>query len=157
MRIMSLIALAALASCSEKNDISVSDITAELVSCNGQSTPEAMAFYLDMNVRNEADEPLEVTRFTLSTSDGEVVVSGSQAATPTISVAPSASADLSCKDGFTLARFPGEAAETPIRVQIDYRIGGDEGTLIVPATLRSTIAWDNCDTFLGNPVMCHAK
>jgi len=157
MKVMPLIAFACLASCSEKNDVSVSDITAELVSCNGQSTPETMALYLDMNVRNEADEPLEVTRVTLATNAGEVVVSGSQAASPTITVAPSMSEDIACKDGFTLARFPGEGAETPIRVQIDYRVGGDEGTLVVPATLRSTIAWDNCDTFLGDAVMCHAE
>lgn len=159
MRTMSLplIALAALASCSEKTDVSVSDISAELVSCNGQRTPETMALYLDLNVHNDADEPIEVTRITLSTSDTEVVVSGSQTASPAIAIPASGSADLSCKDGFTLSSFPGDAAETAIRVQIDYRLGDEEGTLIYPATLRSTIAWDNCGTFLGNPVACHAE
>ena len=156
--LLSGVALVSLVSCSEQPSVFVSDLSAELVSCNGQTTPEALALYLDFDVHNDSDEPLEVTRVTLATDDPEVVVvAGSQSPAPAIVVAASESAAFACKDGFTVTGFPGENVTTAVRVQVEFKVGEATGTASGSAMMRSSIAWDNCQNFLGNPVACHAQ
>jgi hypothetical protein len=143
-------------SCSERELVVIAAADVSLVSCNGQSDPASLALYVDFIVDNNGDEAVEIIGVALSTEgDGLPRVAGSQSI-GAVTVDGGSSRALSCKDGFTVS-FPGENTLTDIRLDVTYRQGEAEVTMVDYLQMDASIAWDNCGGFLGNAKACAAK
>lgn len=146
----------AMLSCSEQELVSIGAAEVSMLSCNGIGDPTNLALYVDFLVDNEGDESVEVIRVALATEgDGVSRVAGSQNIAA-VTVDGGSTKAFTCKDGFTVS-YPGENTLTDVRLEVTYRQGESEVTMIRYLQMDATVAWDHCESFLGNARACAAK
>lgn len=140
-------------SCSEQELVSIGAAEVSMVSCNGNGDPASLALYVDFLVDNDGDASVEVVRVALATEgDGVSRVAGVQNLAG-VTVEGGSTKAFTCKDGFTVS-YPGENTLTDIRLEVTWQQAETEVTMIRYLQMDSSVAWDNCDTFLGNAKAC---
>lgn len=156
-RVWTLVVLAGLTSCTETADLVFVDVDVSMVSCNNSASPASLALYVDFGVKNQSDEPVELISVGLSTVDPSLdAVEGRQTLSPRVTLASGEQKAFSCKDGFALS-YPGQNTLTDVRLEVTYKANEVEVTAITYVRMDATVAWDNCQSFIGNARPCAVK